>query len=218
VSADTFSDIMAWIILGFACFSPGLFCIAVGLGIWCFRLLRLKCQALESELETAQESVRRLREENDRLALEEWFRSAADAQYRNEIEVEVKFIYPLLRFLGYSSQSVSVRVPVEVYVGRQQVKGEADWVLWDKLTDPSNPRAIAVIEAKAYTQSLGDQVQSQARSYAFGLNASTYAVTNGQRLLIFRRGVQSDDCLVDCTVDDLSLAWPVIQEALGPAG
>jgi len=182
------------------------------------RQVSLECQALGSELETTQELVRRLREENERLALEEWFRGIVDTSYRNETEVEVKFVYPLVRFLGYSNQSVDVRVPVEVRVGRKQIRGEADWVLWDRLTDPDHPHAIAVIEAKAFAQPLDNQVQSQARSYAFGLDAPTYAITNGQRLQIFRRGIQSDDCLVDCTVDDLSSAWPAIQEVLGPTG
>lgn len=80
----------------------------------------------------------------------------------------------------------------------------------------SPTRTIVVIEAKAPGQPLNGAVQSQARSYAFALGAPMFLLTNGSRLQIYRRGVQFDQLVVNCTVEELVEQWPVIVEALNP--
>lgn len=172
-------------------------------------------QSLQERIRALNEHIRELREENERVAREEWFKDIMEIPYRNEIEVEVKFILPLVKFLGYHESDLDLRVPVGLQMGSQSIRGEADWVLWDRGTDPTNPSALVVIEAKAPTHALDEVAQAQARSYAFGLNAPTYALANGQRLQIFRRGVQSDTCIVDCAMDGLAALWPAIYQAMG---
>ena len=180
------------------------------------RIRELKERSQE-QIQSLQERIRELREETERIAREAWFEDiAAGTPYRNEIEVEVKFILPLVKFLGYHERDLELRVPVELQMGSQSIKGEADWVLWDRETNPNNPSALVVIEAKAPTsmESL-DKAQAQARSYAFGLNAPTYMITDGERLQIFRRGIRQDTRVVNCAVRDLAASWPAICQAMG---
>lgn len=164
-------------------------------------------------LQRQEETIRALRSDRERIAREEWFDSLAHASYRNEIEVEVKFIYPLVQFLGYEDSDVQLRPPVDLQVGREAKRKEADWVLWKSLDGV--PQACVVIEAKKPSEVLEGAVQAQARSYAFGLDAITYVVTNGHELKIFQRKVQNDVCVVDCTVDELAEAWPDISRTMG---
>lgn len=142
----------------------------------------------------------------------QWLLSVPDIQFRNEFEVEVKFIAPLLDYLGFAPGQVDLRVPISVQVGRNTATGTADWVLWT----PGHTSPIVVIEAKAPGQPLNGAVQSQARSYAFALGAPMFLLTNGSRLQIYRRGVQFDQLVVNCTVEELVEQWPVIVEALNP--
>jgi hypothetical protein len=142
----------------------------------------------------------------------QWLLTLPSLQYRNELEVEVKFIAPLVEYLGFAADQVDLRVNVSVQVGRNTATGTADWVLWT----PAHTSPIVIVEAKAPGQPLNGAVQSQARSYAFALGAPMFLLTNGSRLQIYRRGVQSDQLVVDCTVEELVEQWPNIVEALNP--
>ena len=144
----------------------------------------------------------------------QWLLTLPTLQYRNEFEVEVKFIAPLLDYLGFAPGQVDLRVNVSVQVGRNTATGTADWVLWS----PDRSRPLVIVEAKAPGQPLNGAVQSQARSYAFALGAPLFLLTNGSRLQIYRRGVQSDQVVVDCTVEELVEQWPAIVEVLNPKG
>lgn len=134
---------------------------------------------------------------------DQWLATVASIPYRSELEVEVKFVAPLVEYLGFSPSQVDLRVPVSVPVGREMRSGVADWVLWS----PDRGRPLIVVEAKAPGQPLNGSVHSQARSYAFALGAPMFLIANGRRLQLYRRGVESDECLVDCAVNDLAARW-----------
>jgi len=184
--------------------------------------LYLKCkrdtveseQALTRKVATLARLVEDLERDTWRVSRDEWLKRIGRTDYRNEIEVEVKFIHPLLSFLGYDGNDFEIRVPVTVRVGRKQTRAEADWVIW-KAAAKGQRRAAVIIEAKVTGQSLDTTVQEQARSYAFGLNAPVYVLTNGRRLQVFRRGIQHDDCIVDCDVSDLLNSWGSVEQAIG---
>ena len=155
--------------------------------------------------------VKALKRDATQGSIAEWLAQIGQTSYRNEIEVEVKFINPLLWFLGYESDDFQLRVPIAIYVGRQQVAGVADWVIWDKETG----KATTIIEAKEPGQPLDETVQAQARSYAFALKAPMYLLTNGCELRIYRRGIQDDSCVFDCNVNNLSHRWEELNDILG---
>ena len=145
------------------------------------------------------------------LLRQQWIADLPFVDYRNEIEVEIKFIAPLVTFLGFTPEQIDIRVPITVQIGRQTTNGQADWVLWA----PGRRAPIAVIEAKGPTETLGASVLGQARSYAFALNAPLMVLTNGRQLDIYRRGVQSDQRIVTATIDTLAKQWPNIVAAFG---
>jgi len=138
-----------------------------------------------------------------------WINSLAHLNYRNETEVEIKFVHTLLQFLGYSDTDTQIRVPITVQVGRQPVTGQADWVVIRSNGDKF------VVEAKGPYQPIDEQVQDQARSYAFALRASIYVLTNGLTVQIFRRGITDDDCVLRCDVKHLAVYWKEIEDAIG---
>ena len=117
-------------------------------------------------------------------------------EYLSEIEVEVKFIYPLVKFLGYSSDEFNLRKNVALKMGSQEAVGEVDWVLWDRGGAEGERKPHVIIEAKAATRALDESVVAQARSYAFALGAPYYLVTNGRELVLYRRGVEKDESVV----------------------
>jgi hypothetical protein len=171
-------------------------------------------QALIERLTSFEHLVEKLERDALQVSRDEWLKSIRRVNYRNEIEVEVKFIHPLLQFLRYDSQDYQIRVPVTVQVGRKQTRGEADWVIWGA-TSGGKRQAIIVLEAKEPGQQLDTTVQDQARSYAFGLNAPIYVLTNGRQLKVFRRGVQNDTCVVDCDVNAMINSWTMIEQVIG---
>jgi hypothetical protein len=127
-----------------------------------------------------------------------------------EVEVEVKFIYPLLRHLGYERDQLELRVPVPMQEGSQKTVRQADWVVQSKTSSES----LVVVEAKAPRQPLDDAVAKQARSYALRLEAPVYVTTNGKKLKIYHRGVLRDQCVVSCRTSELSDNWETIEAAL----
>jgi len=99
-------------------------------------------------------------------------------------------------------------------LGHNSIKGEADWVLLDLNNISLERKTFVVIEAKASRVSL-DEFQAQVRSYAFSLDAPIYAITNGQNFKVFRRGVEKDECVINCTVKRLVDNWALIEKTIG---
>lgn len=138
-----------------------------------------------------------------------WLKSLPNIPYRNEIEVEVKFIAPLVAYLGYSGDDVQVRKHIAVQVGRQSVNGEADWVLFH------SGKPFVVIEAKEPNQNLDGHVQAQARSYAYALHAPFYLLTNGRELALYQMSTQTDPCVLQVVVADLGRNWDKLRLIAG---
>lgn len=176
---------------------------------------RIMQKSMAKEISDRDQLIADLRAENAVQTKAEWFEELITETYRNEIEVETKFVYPILRLLGYENSELDVRYPINIQVGKNLTRGEADWVIWSD--DSTNPvrRIRLVVEAKGETQPLTEEVIQQSRSYAFALNAPFYLCTNGRRLMIFRRGVEHDVCLLDCKVENLPQRWGDIQELIG---
>lgn len=138
-----------------------------------------------------------------------WLRELAGAAFNNEVEVEAKLIGPIVRFLGYGPADYRLRVPLRLQAGRQELMGEADWVLY------RDGRPFLVIEAKAPGEALTDQVVGQARSYAFGLGAPYYLVVNGRLLRLYELAVAGDRVLLEADVGSLSTVWDDLVKTVG---
>ena len=193
------------------CLLPLILIVTWGVGYLKYKDLSEQKDEIEYRLTHSIKLVADLRIENMEKTAAEWFKEVKSASYRNEVEVEIKFIYPLIKYLGYPDAQIGIRVPISIQVGRNSNRGEADWVIWNADPDFANRKALFVIEAKAPTQGITEEVQAQTRSYAFALNAPVYLCTNAKRILLFRRGVENDICVVDCPVSELPVYWSRIQ-------
>lgn len=196
------------------CCIPPLLLIALGVVVYLWLREHRQVVDLRQHMNTLTDRVNVLSSEAREGFRLQWLLTLPDIEYRNEVEVEVLFIAPLVEYLGFAADQIDLRVAISVQVGRQAVTGYADWVLWD----PDHSRPLVIVEAKAPGEPLNGAVQSQARSYAFALGAPMFLLTNGSRLQIYRRGVQSDQLVVDCTVEELVEQWPAIVDALNPYG
>lgn len=146
-----------------------------------------------------------------RAMRERWFVEAARAQYISELDVEIKVIYPLVRFLGYDVSQIKTRVSIGIQVGRQKMTGIADWVIYKAETG----KPFFVIEAKEQGQPLSGDEQGQARSYAYALSAPYYLVTNGRRFQVYERGVENDTLRLAFEVSQIAEHWDGLQKILG---
>lgn len=192
---------------------PSLVLIAVlSLVVWLWNRDRRALATIKAERDRLAEELPPLRQENADYQRLVWLRTLPALTYRNEVEVEAKFIAPLVTYLGFTPSQVDLRVSVAVQVGRDARNGVADWLLWS----PDHSRVVAVVEAKRPKDTLNGAVQGQARSYAFALGAPMFLIANGYRLQIYRRGVEADQCLIDCKVADLADQWPSVDAAVAP--
>jgi hypothetical protein len=198
--------VTALIVLG-CLSSPVLFIICVWLGFLYFRdrkALQQSIQRYESKILTISRSAQNAMRES-------WLVEVKNIVFNSELEVESKFVYPMLRYLGYGPSDLKMRVSVGVRVGRQNVTGIADWVAY------RGGKPVLVIEAKEKNQNLNGPVQEQARSYCFALNCQLYLLTNGRQIQVFRRGVDGDSMVFSSHVDNLSENWGKLNEIIGAA-
>ncbi len=140
---------------------------------------------------------------------EDWFVEIQTPTYISELEVESKFVYPMMRYLGYPAADLRMRVMVDIRVGRQNMNGIADWVVYKKDVP------YMVIEAKEKNQPLNTDAKEQARSYCFALNAPLYMLTNGRQVQLFRRGVDSDMMIFNSDVAKLPDNWSELYRVIG---
>lgn len=145
------------------------------------------------------------------LYIKNWCREISKAEFYNEKEVETKFLYPLIRFLGHKIEDVRMQYSMKVPIGRQSVGAIADFVVFNPKTN--EPQII--LEAKPPTQKLDSYVQNQARSYAFTLNAPYYLITNGVSLYLYERHVTQDLELLFISIDNLHKHWDEIANIIG---
>jgi type I site-specific restriction endonuclease len=177
--------------------------------------LAKEIQSRESQIRILNNSIQKHLEDGNLLSRERWFRRIARVSFKGEGEVKVKFVNSLVSFLGYQESDFELEVPVRFQIGRNSnIQGKADWVLYEK-TASNHRNAFVIIEVKEPNIVLDSAARDQARSYAMGLNAPIYVITNGRNIQIFRRGIQEDIRIVNCTVSNLAEEWDVINQTMG---
>lgn len=143
------------------------------------------------------------------ISRHEWFAEIQKNEYASELEVEAKFVYPLMRHLGWEADNLKMRMPTTIRVGREDVRAIADWVVCVE------GKPVMVIEVKNKYEAVAIDAQKQARSYCYGLNVTKYMLTNGRSIQVYERGLDSDQLLFDTTIEDLPANWRKLSEVAG---
>jgi len=143
----------------------------------------------------------------------------------NETDVREEVIAPLLRKLGYRSGTRDdiIREQVLRYsklsLGRKnpqkdfELRGKADYIL------EARKQVRWVIEAKAPTVSLQDDVVEQAWSYAAHpeIRAVSFVLCNGTNLIVYRTDRAPDaKPLLSMTYEQLDADFQSLENVLGP--
>jgi hypothetical protein len=117
----------------------------------------------------------------------------------SEANVEHRFVLPLLHALGYSSEDIESKYPVEFQQGRAGRKPEADFVcFYGILRDKTN--SLLVVETKPFGEPLA-QGKAQGESYAQNLRAPLLLLTNGKDLEIWQMQISLESlCVLHFTI------------------
>jgi len=118
------------------------------------------------------------------LNREDWFNKLLIRNFRNEREVETKFIIPLLSYLGYFENDRYDGMPVEAYHGSKKTRLETDFALFNIENEIVEKQVLLVVEAKMEKTSgkCFDLVsaQKQLKSYAIWFSCSFGLVTDSK--------------------------------------
>ena len=112
----------------------------------------------------------------------------------NEADVEVRFIGPLLRHLGYTDNDIHPKYKVIFQEGRRGRPHEADFAVFAGSIH-SKDTSLLVVEAKGPEEKL-ENGKEQGESYAANLRVPFMLLTNGQVYELWQVQISSESHLV----------------------
>lgn len=118
----------------------------------------------------------------------EWFNKMKTREFGSEREVEYYFILPMLEELGYDENEISIGYPIIQFIGVKKIETEADLVAF-KGPNGEEKDVLLIVEAKKSKKNLkGITVEQigQVRDYAQALFPICYAITNGNKIIVFQ--------------------------------
>ncbi len=166
-------------------------------------------QRTKAETSRLEERIKTLSNTWRNISRHEWLAEIQKNEYASELEVEAKFVYPLMRHLGWKADDLKMRPPTAIRVGREDVRAIPDWVVCVE------GKPVMVIEVKNKYEAVAIDAQKQARSYCYGLNVTKYMLTNGRSIQVYERGLDSDQLLFETTIEDLPANWRKLSEVAG---
>ncbi len=126
---------------------------------------------------------------------------------QNEADVEVKFVYPFFRLLGYSDAYCREKYPLKLYnPGKQGRKPEIDIIYFstEKHENQGQDTSLLLVEAKEPSKVDLEEDVAQAIFYSNYLKPLFYVVTNSHRLMIFKRHRHhEDECVFNVPTSEL---------------
>jgi len=139
--------------------------------------------------------------------LQNWLNEYTMAQLHNEDDVETKFVLPLFQMLGYPETHRRGKYPVTIHTGRKGRKHEVDQAYFasaDKEQQAAG-QSLVIVEAKQLNENDFDEATAQAQSYGEQLRPLMIVVTNGHRIIVFRRRrFGSDERVIDSLIKELA--------------
>ncbi|MBP1466253.1 type I restriction enzyme HsdR N-terminal domain-containing protein [Candidatus Chloroploca sp. M-50] len=145
----------------------------------------------------------------DYKTLQDWLERYDVSELHNEDDVETKFVLPLFRMLGYHESHRRGKYPVELYAGRKGRKHEVDQVYFAEADAHRQTAgaALVIVEAKRADEINLEEAIAQAQSYGERLRPLLLVITNGLRLIVYRRRrFDSDEEVFDLLHQDFATA------------
>jgi hypothetical protein len=116
----------------------------------------------------------------------EFFDHLESVRLDSEREVEMHFVSPLFRELGYDEEQESAGFSFDMWEGVHHRVAEADLLYFTddrhKLTDGE---PLVLVECKNTSKDRPDAGLGQVKSYAFWIKPAYYVTTNGQLLTVY---------------------------------
>jgi len=116
----------------------------------------------------------------------EFFDHLESVRLDSEREVEMHFVSPLFRELGYSEEQEAAGFSFDMWEGVHHRVAEADLLYFaddrHKLTDGE---PLVLVECKNTNKTHPDAGLGQVKSYAFWIKPAYYVTTNGEMLTVY---------------------------------
>ena len=146
-------------------------------------------------------------------AIDFWDAVPPASSLNSEANIEHRLVLPLLHALGYESDDIESKYPVEFQQGRVGRKPAADFVcFYGVLRDRTN--SLLVVEAKAFGEALPPG-KVQGESYAQNLRAPLLVLTNGETLEIWQMQISLEsECVFSAPIDQLASKRGLIEKLL----
>lgn len=144
-----------------------------------------------------------------------WFDQQRYAIYADRLEVNTKFVYPFLQYLGYPDHALLQDRTITFQADEKRITGAIDWVVYrfDRLQRTEPAFIILTVDPK---RGIDRTSEEKARSLAYGLSVPIYVVTNGKQLRIYSRGVRPISPRINANVVDFPFLWATIVSELDP--
>lgn len=127
-----------------------------------------------------------------------WFDKIAGYELRTEKEVEIKFVVPLLAFLGYSDDDRFDGMPVPAAHGSKGTTLVIDFALFDSSVEGLRHQPLLTVEAKKENRlkKRGEilNAHNQAKSYCLWTQCDFFLITDSKTIHAFHiaRGTLAD--------------------------
>ncbi|RZK27191.1 MAG: restriction endonuclease subunit R [Flavobacterium sp.] len=139
----------------------------------------------------------------------QWFAKLPGRNFRNEKEVESKFLIPLLNYLGYTEDDRFDGMPVSGAEGSKKTKLFIDFALFNNSDEALNEQVLLIAEAKCHmlldkTNDLSTAMK-QATSYALHSSCSFGIITDAKLIKVMRFSFKKEhrEPIFECSIDDL---------------
>lgn len=118
-----------------------------------------------------------------------WFDKISDLELRTEKEVEIKFIVPLLRRLGYTDDDRYDGMPVPAANGSRATTLVIDFALFNREMESLRNQPLLVVEAKREHRLAKQReltsAHNQAKSYCLWTQSEYFMVTDSRSIQFF---------------------------------
>lgn len=153
---------------------------------------------------------------------DEWLARMLQLELRTEKEVEIKFIVPLLKRLGYDDADRYDGMPVPAAHGSRATTLVIDFAVFNAAVEALRTQPLLTVEAKHETRFRKAHeianARNQAQSYCLWTQCDFFMVTDGRSIEVFdltRRTLVRAEPVFRCSRQELKDAFPRLYHLIG---